>query len=647
VERFRAVLVTAFVALALMINLNQSAVNEFIEQHKDSPQADSELLPIQDEENWLVIKVSFPDEPFPGEMLTRFFEGDHSAETYIDQMTGGRTTLNLTIIEDVWDSPFTEDHWGADTSEERDAGTGSGGASQLATNAISGLMSGIDASGWDLNNDGTIDRVLILHSGEAQELSGPSTAIWSHFSAFQDPLVVDSFTFEHYTMVSIHGGLGVLIHEMLHQMGAVDLYDVHSDTPTRNWHGLGDWGIMASGNWNGEGALPSMPGAATLDLIGAVSDTEIDFYTNSTHVLSPISSGGMPLSIEIAPGEKIWISFRADVGFDAGLPGHGILVEHQDQNFGDFNSNLVNTDPKKAWDRVIEADADDSLLRARDYGSAGDVFKEGDLFGHDGLQIRDHRGRLVQWTIHVTNVSASTASIELISINPTSSIFLTPRSPVSLLPGEFGYVFATLTDDCLLMTNIDSGAESITSELLLERGEHQIAILDIDSISGRHGQLSGTIGCEGESPVDFNLEWFRIAHRVSNQTLEATIPWDEDSTVSLYPDYEGSGSRTYSITVDGAADRVASVASQGKLDSGDPIILDVSPSGLLEPGMIARGELVLIDSDKIEQRIPIVLQGDHSYPFSSTIEWMAIPSNALTLVCMLLALSIGTGGKRD
>ena len=45
------------------------------------------------------------------------------------------------------------------------------------------------------------------------------------------------------------GDLGVLVHEMLHQMGAVDLYDVHSDAPTRNWHGLGDWDVMASGNW--------------------------------------------------------------------------------------------------------------------------------------------------------------------------------------------------------------------------------------------------------------------------------------------------------------------------------------------------------------------------------------------------------------
>ena len=72
--------------------------------------------------------------------------------------------------------------------------------------------------------------------------------------------------FKHFTISSVHSGVGTVVHEMLHQMGALDLYDVHSDLPTSNWNGIGDWGIMASGNWNGNGAIPACP--PPLDLIG-------------------------------------------------------------------------------------------------------------------------------------------------------------------------------------------------------------------------------------------------------------------------------------------------------------------------------------------------------------------------------------------
>ena len=64
---------------------------------------------------------------------------------------------------------------------------------------------------------------------------------------------------KHFTISSVHSGVGTVVHEMLHQMGALDLYDVHSDLPTSNWNGIGDWGIMASGNWNGNGAIPALP----------------------------------------------------------------------------------------------------------------------------------------------------------------------------------------------------------------------------------------------------------------------------------------------------------------------------------------------------------------------------------------------------
>ena len=204
-------------------------------------------------------------------------------------------------------------------------------------------MSDMNLSKWDLDGDYVIDRLLILHSGQPQEIGGPSSSIWSHFSPFDDSIKIGDFTFEHYTMASVHGGVGVLVHEMLHQMGAVDLYDVHSDSPTKSWHGLGDWDIMASGNWLGDGDRPSLPSASTLNIIGASDPEIVHAFQNKSYTLSPAWLGGSAIRIDIAPGEIIWISYRSDYGFDSSLPGHGILVEQQDLFFGDMESNLVNT----------------------------------------------------------------------------------------------------------------------------------------------------------------------------------------------------------------------------------------------------------------------------------------------------------------
>lgn len=663
-ENSRAAAAVAALLLALLVNQNPWIVDDAFEKYRNIPDEDDDILVgLQPKESWLVLRVSFPNIPFQNNLVPALFEGEYSAQSYIEQMSGGHSYLDYTVMDDIWESPSNEDHWGKDTAEGRDMGGASGGASQLAVEAIHGLLTGFDASPWDLDGDGTVDRILILHSGQAQESGASSSTIWSHFSAFQDEINLGNHTYEHYTMASIHSGLGVVVHEMLHQMGAVDLYDVHSETPSRKWNGLGDWDVMASGNWIDDGNRPSLPSASTLNLIGAFSNDSInpltdvtDTFTESVNfTLAPITEGGAPLRLEIAPGEYIWITFRSDSGFDSALPGHGILVEQQDTNFGDIGANLVNTDPSTAWAKIIEADGDDALIRARDYGSQGDVFTVGDQFGSSGHQIRDNHGRLVRWSIIINNVSDNIAQMQFIPDGDSVAHVMTPRSPVVLLPGETATASIHLEQSCTLVTNlsIDSneGIQTVNNSQYIEYETlatvHEVLILDTNLIDGTSGRISGTIGCDGLPQYDLSLDWHVISHRLSSTTLMVTVPWTEPSTVNLYPVSEGSGGMTYSISIDGAADRVATVVSQGLYLPGDPIELEINPSGLLEPGMIARGELVFVDSNKIEHRIPFILETEPDFPFSETLGWMALPSNAFTVICVLLAVSIAAGGRQE
>jgi len=141
-----------------------------------------------------------------------------------------------------------------------------------------------------------------------------------------------------------------------------------------------------------------------------------------------------------------------------------------------------------------------------------------------------------------------------------------------------------------------------------------------------------------------SLEWQIVNHKFTSETLESTVAWDVPSTVMLFPDAEGDGPRTYTITVDGPAGRISESASSGQYYPGDPIVLEIDPAGLLEPRMIARGELVIVDSNNIEQRIQIVLNSEGELPFGP-LNWLAVPSNAISTVLVLLAVSIVTGKR--
>jgi hypothetical protein len=145
--------------------------------------------------------------------------------------------------------------------------------------------------------------------------------------------------------------------------------------------------------------------------------------------------------------------------------------------------------------------------------------------------------------------------------------------------------------------------------------------------------------------IRFSLDWIVVNHRFTSKTLETTVPWDKSTTVKLYPEAIGSGSRIYTITVDGPAGRISESITSGTYYPGEPIVLSIEPVGLLEPRMIARGELVFVDSDNIEQRIPIILNSEGELPFGP-LNWLAIPSNAISTVLALLALSIASGKRK-
>lgn len=177
-------------------------------------------------------------------------------------------------------------------------------------------------------------------------------------------------------------------------------------------------------------------------------------------------------------------------------------------------------------------------------------------------------------------------------------------------------------------------------------GFNKVPLLNHSYLGRSNGQLKGYIGCNNSPYIDIEINWIKIGHKLILEELEIVIPWDEDSSVAIYPEYIGNESRFYSISVSGAISRISEPITQGPLYPGEPIILEVSPDGLLESGMVAKGELIFIDGNSLEQRLPIILQAESPFIGEGWLPWISQPGNGVFLISILLALSLLTNKSK-
>ncbi len=652
-NKARATAALMVVFFGLIANLYSDVIDDWLSNTIQTQNSSNEeiLVGIQENENWLIIPVSFQGDNFDLDKAQSILESEGPASSYIGQISAEQSILNATILDEVWVSSYNINFWGEDSESGRDSGSDGAGVDNLVENAVKDMLSGRDLSPWDFDNNGIVDRLLILHSANPQEISGGSSSIWSHMSGLDNPIKIGKWSINHYTIASTKSGVGTIVHEMLHQMGAFDLYDVHSSLPTSNWNGIGVWGIMASGNWNGNGNTPALPSSSTLELIGIERGILVDPNYGGNFTLSPISDGGNYLNLIIGPGENIKITNRGNYGFDTSLPGHGILVEHQDTNNGDTGSNLVNTDSKNAWLKIIEADGDDALIRNKDSGSGGDVFTDGDIFGNtdtsNGMIIYDNRGRLVSWSASVEYLGNDDYLISITPIINTDKInIITPRQPVELLNQESLFVEVDNSEVCDFKIQIQTHNGNVINQTVekLPIGVISVPVMKIDETYPLSGNIIGTMGCDSNYR-QIDLRWHNVGHRIISDSFFLMIDHDKENTYSILPEYDGDSSRFYNIEIQGAASRIATLEQSQNIIPGDEIEVSVDPDGLLLPGMIARGELVLVDNFGIELRIPVTFEAKSTLNSNVIFSWLAEPGNGLFMISILLAISIISGGS--
>ncbi len=194
--------------------------------------------------------------------------------------------------------------------------------------------------------------------------------------------------------------LGVYAHEFGHWLGLPDLYCVSLATSCPG-EGVGNWSLMDQGSYNADpatctsstphcisGSAPAHLDAWSLVHLGWVNPQSIIGY-NPLLSLSSVESVPPPSSPAAgtnvfkaiastgAASQYFLIENRQQIGFDVGIPGHGLLIWLVDDGvvIPGLISNTVNSGTHPGV-KLVEADGDWTLLdqSPSDYGSPGDPF---------------------------------------------------------------------------------------------------------------------------------------------------------------------------------------------------------------------------------------------------------------------------------
>ena len=636
--------------LSMIAFANGEALNEWVQEHAINIQTSDEapLVGITDEEYWFVVLIDFPDQNENIDCNQRRASNliDDAAIKHINQGFGPQSTLEIDYHDRIVTTDYKMSDYGHDVDGENDVGRMGVSPHTLAQEVVNEIKDEVsDWSKYDLNDDGWIDRFLILHCTKPQEDgSGSSSRIWSHFSSIEETVELPGdLKISHYTIASQHSSnnFGTIMHEMYHQLGAADLYAVHDDTVSQEWKGIGKWDIMASGNWNGNGAWPALPTSPSIELIGGErhQNVELEWLPNSScvgpnYVFQGFAEGGTSLKIPIGEEEFIWIEYRSDFGFDSRLPGNGLLVLQQDLRAGEIEDNLVNSHPERAWLKVIEADGEQNMVAGSNEGEASDVFSDGDLFGAEGVIIRNRDGILVDWTANVS-MDDGNPSVEFSSDNCGHVTDFD-------LP-DFGSVI-TLEDDIPIKGNCDGmDYELISSDGREVIIEDEFIKFERPGTKGVVGLITGTISCSQGTSFDIRHEFEILGNIPIEFNFESYIDTEDSTIIEIPLKFYGDDSQMWLVGIDGPLSRIADTEVAQDLKDGSVLIVNVDPAGLLSDGMVVRGEIILASDSGHNYHIDVELISENE-DVSTLNEWTS-PAKLIPLALLLSAIWVALGIK--
>ena len=263
---------------------------------------------------------------------------------------------------------------------------------------------GFDFSRFDLNDDGMIDSIVLLHSGYAAEIGGVdcesgadvTNRIWSHAITNRDVNWKSKTSGIRTNSYCVSSGLqgrcgadvarlSVITHEFLHTLGLPDLTDSSGDAQGR---GAGDFDIMSNAHGrDGNQIYPASLSPWSKMELGWIEPKEI--LSNGTFVIKASETAPNLYIIRhnFPTGESLVIENRQPLMWDRLLWNGGLLIWHFDDTQRLISNRGYPGQP--GWPgngnhyglAVLSADGNYDLEMGNNSGNDGDFWRDGARLG--------------------------------------------------------------------------------------------------------------------------------------------------------------------------------------------------------------------------------------------------------------------------
>lgn len=220
----------------------------------------------------------------------------------------------------------------------------------------------LDWSEFDNDGDGFVDSIFIFYAGYGQNEGAPSWTIWPHsanlYTLYNINLEFNGVKIGNYACTNelqgtsgmVRCGIGTFVHEYSHVLGLPDLY------PTNGSGAFSprDFEVMDHGSYNNQGNTPPNYSVFERYSVGWINPRKLSAAEDIT--LHPITSGEALLIPCEHEKEYYLLENRQKQGWDAYIPGHGLLIWHIDFDLPTWINNKVNNDTGHQRVDLIEAD---------------------------------------------------------------------------------------------------------------------------------------------------------------------------------------------------------------------------------------------------------------------------------------------------
>ena len=251
----------------------------------------------------------------------------------------------------------------------------------------------VDFTQYDNDGDGKVDFVYVIYAGYGEADGGGANTIWPHsyqLSAAGVYCQVDGVRVNLYAcgneidyFTKQHTGIGTFCHEFSHVLGLPDLYTTEGQTH-KTW---GEWSILDYGPYNNDGNTPPsysayerfFMGWLTPEVIVDSANIRLEELNSSQQALL-VSTGDEHNLIGNDPkSTKFYLlENRQQHGWDAYLPGHGLMLTYVQYNANTWKGNTVNNNSRSMGVDLIEADGKTPNSSGSGYlGKATDLFPAG------------------------------------------------------------------------------------------------------------------------------------------------------------------------------------------------------------------------------------------------------------------------------